>query len=145
MPLRFCRLNKVKGKPMDFFIAYVYDFSIKKKDKPKDIMYSLHLYFSGLSLRSTSKALSGFVQRIHTSIRGCIQEHKSERRLYCRRMVSKFVIDETYIQVRSELIRFWVAIESETVIFLQTLSNERNTFVFFFLSNPAIDYVKHRF
>jgi hypothetical protein len=47
----------------------IYDFSIKKKDKPEDVIYSLHLYYSGIYLRNTSKALSRFVQRSHTAIR----------------------------------------------------------------------------
>ncbi len=30
---------------------------IRKRTEPKDILYSLHLYFSELSLRNTSKVL----------------------------------------------------------------------------------------
>ena len=44
-------------------------YQIRKRTKPDDIVYSLHLYFSGLSLRNTSKALSKFVHRSHTAIR----------------------------------------------------------------------------
>jgi hypothetical protein len=84
IPLRFCRLYKVKGKDIISLLLNVYDFSIKKKNKPEDVMYSLHLYFSGLSLRNTSKALSRFVQRIYATIRDWIQEHKPERLLYCK-------------------------------------------------------------
>ncbi|HXT83405.1 MAG TPA: hypothetical protein VN704_03595 [Verrucomicrobiae bacterium] len=40
----------------------------RKRTDPTDIAYSLHLYFSGLSLRNTSKALSHFIQRSHTAI-----------------------------------------------------------------------------
>ncbi len=46
---------------------------IRKRTEPKDIVYSLHLYFSGLSLRNASKAISRFVQRSHSAIRDWIQ------------------------------------------------------------------------
>ena len=43
----------------------------RNRTKLEDIAYALHLYFDGLSLRNTSKALSRFVKRSHTSIRDC--------------------------------------------------------------------------
>ena len=36
---------------------------IRKGTPLKDIAYSLHLYFLGLSLRNTSKAISRFIKR----------------------------------------------------------------------------------
>jgi hypothetical protein len=45
----------------------------------KYIVYSLHLYFLGLSLRNTSKATSKFVQRSHSAIRDWIQKYKPGR------------------------------------------------------------------
>ena len=36
---------------------------IRKRTEPEDIAYSLYLYFLGLSLRNTSKAVSRFVER----------------------------------------------------------------------------------
>jgi putative transposase len=52
---------------------------IRKRTALEDVVYSLHLYFSGLSLRNTSKALSRFVQRSHSAIRDWIQKYKPER------------------------------------------------------------------
>ncbi len=46
---------------------------IRKRIEPKDIVYSLHLYFLGLSLRNTFKAISRFVTS-HTAIRDWIQK-----------------------------------------------------------------------
>ena len=56
-------------------------YQIRKRTKPEDIVYSLHLNFSGLSLRNTSNALSRFVIKSHTvAIRDCwIQRYKPER------------------------------------------------------------------
>jgi hypothetical protein len=47
----------------------------RKRTKPKDIVYSLHLYFIDPSLRDTFKALSRFVARSHTAIRDWIQKY----------------------------------------------------------------------
>jgi putative transposase len=73
----------------------------------KDIAYALHLYFLGLSLRNTSKALSRFVKRSHTAIRD-IQKYKPAERLsYNKTKISEFLYilkDETQIKVGSELI-----------------------------------------
>jgi putative transposase len=77
---------------------------IRKRTALEDIVYSLHLYFSGLSLRNTSKALSRFVQRSHTAIRDWIQKYKPERLSYKKVMVAKFIIDETQLKVGSEYI-----------------------------------------
>ncbi len=52
---------------------------IRKRTSLEDIIYSLHLYFLGLSLRNTSKAISRFVKRSHTAIRDWIQKYKPER------------------------------------------------------------------
>ena len=38
---------------------------VRKRTSIEDIIYSLHLYFLGLSLRNTSKAISRFVKRSH--------------------------------------------------------------------------------
>ncbi len=77
---------------------------IRKRTEPKDILYSLHLYFSGLSLRNTSKAISRFVKRSHSAIRDWIQKYKPERLSYSKTQISEFIIDETQIKVGSELI-----------------------------------------
>jgi hypothetical protein len=40
-------------------------YQIRNRTKLEDISYALHLYFNGLSLRNTTKALSRFVHRSH--------------------------------------------------------------------------------
>ncbi len=103
---------------------------VRKRTEPKDIIYSLHLYFNGLSLRNTSKAISRFVKRSHTAIRDWIQKYKPERLSYTKTKIYDFIIDETQIKVGSELIWLWVAIESKTKNILGiSISKERNMFV----------------
>ena len=46
---------------------------IRKRTEPEDMVYCLYLYFLGLSLRNTSKAVSRFVKRSHTAI---IRDHR---------------------------------------------------------------------
>ena len=85
----------------------------KERTKPEDIVYSLYLYFSALSLRNTSKALSRFSYKPqHSAIRDWIQRYKPER-LFCRKIkIAEFVVDETQIKVgSSEYIWLWVAID----------------------------------
>ena len=120
-------------------------FQLRKRTDFEDIVYSLHLYFSGLSLRNTSKALSRFVQRSHTAIRDWIQKYQPERLFFRETKVSEFIIDETQMKVGSEYIWLWVAIESETKnILAMRISKERNMFVAErFLSNLIKDYGKH--
>ena len=105
-------------------------YQIRKRTKPDDIVYSLHLYFSGLSLRNTSKALSKFVHRSHTAIRDWIQKYKPERLFFRKTKISEFVVDETQIKVGSEYIWLWVAIgyETKTIVAIN-ISKERNMFV----------------
>ncbi len=86
---------------------------VRKRTESKDIIYSLHLYFSGLSLRNTSKAISKFITRSHTAIRDWIQKYKPERLFHSKIETAEFIVDETQIKVGSELIWLWVAIESE--------------------------------
>ncbi len=64
------------------------------------VMYSLYLYFLGLSLRNTSKALSIFVdgKRSYVSVWNWVQRFGSDQ-VYKRKRVSAFIIDETVIQI----------------------------------------------
>ena len=90
-------------------------------------MYSLHLYFSGLSLRHTSKVISRFVKRSHTAIRDWIQKYKPERLSYNKTKISEFIFDETQLKVGSEIIWLWVTKESESKeIFSIIISKVRN-------------------
>lgn len=118
---------------------------VRKRTEPKDIVYSLHLYFLGLSLRNTSKAISRFVTRSHTAIRDWIQKYKPERLSYSKTKISEFIIDETQLKVGSEIIWLWVAIESETKNILAiSISKERNMFVAErFLSDIVNEFGQH--
>ncbi|MDR4492385.1 MAG: hypothetical protein R2685_16065 [Candidatus Nitrosocosmicus sp.] len=86
---------------------------IRKRTKTEDIVYAIRLYFLGLSLRNTSKALSRFVSRSHTAIRDWIQKYQPEELLSKQKKIDEYVVDKTLIKVGSELIWFWVAIEPE--------------------------------
>jgi len=97
------------------------------RTKSEDTVYAIHLYFLGLSLRNTSKALSRFIKRSHTAIRDWIQKYKPERLYYRNIRNSEFIVDETLIKVGSELIWLWVAIEPENrqILALLLLINPR--------------------
>jgi putative transposase len=120
---------------------------VRKRTEPKDIIYSLHLYFLGLSLRNTSKAISRFVTRSHTAIRDLIQKYKpAERLFHTKTKTSEFIIDEIQIKVGSEIIWLWVAIESKTKNILAiSISKERNMIVVAerFLFNVIKEYGEH--
>jgi transposase-like protein len=75
-------------------------------------MYSLYLYFLGLSLRNTSKALDIFddEKRSHIAIRNWIQRFGSCY-IYKRKRVSAFIIDETIIQIGNNYYWIWICIE----------------------------------
>jgi hypothetical protein len=51
----------------------------RKRTKPKDIAYSLHPHFLGLSYRNTAKALQRFVHRSHVSIWKWIKKYRAKR------------------------------------------------------------------
>ena len=120
-------------------------YKARNRTNLKYITYALHLYFDGLSLRNTAKALSRFVKRSHTAIRDWIQKYKPKRLSYRKTNVAEFIIDETQIKVGSELIWLWVAIESETKSIVATsISKERNMFVAEkFLSSIVKENSKH--
>ena len=76
------------------------------------VMYSLYLYFLGLSLRNTSKALVIFKdeKRSHIAVWNWIQRFGSCQ-IYKRKRVSAFIIDETIIQIGSQHFWLWFCIE----------------------------------
>ena len=119
---------------------------VRKRTEPEDIVYSLHLYFNGLSLRSTSKAISRFVTRSHTAIRDWIQKYKPERLSHNKIKTSEFIIDETALKAGSELIWLWVVVEpNNKEILAVDISKERNMFVAErFLSHVSDKYGKHQ-
>jgi transposase-like protein len=94
-------------------------------------MYSLYLYFLGLSLSNTSKVLLIFrdEKRSYVSIWSWIQRFGSCK-IYKRKRVSAFIIDETVIQISNE--NFWLGIVIEPVhrtILGIYISEDRNMIV----------------
>jgi putative transposase len=85
----------------------------RQRTKPKDIAYSLYLYFLGLSYRSTAKALDRFVERSHVSIWKWIQKYQPKRILTKRKKIDEFIMDETLIKIGSKYVWLWIAIESK--------------------------------
>jgi putative transposase len=120
-------------------------YQVRKRTKLEDIVYSVHLYFSGLSLRNASKAISKSVHRSHAAIRDWIQKYKPERLFYHKVKTAEFIIEETQIKIGSELIWLWVGIESETKnIVAINISKERNMFVAErFLDGVTKEYGRH--
>jgi len=102
----------------------------KNRTTSKYVYYGLYLYFSGLSLRRTSKRLSYFFKRNHVSIWNWIQRYKPQRISHSRRKVTQYIVDEASIKVGAEYIWLWVAIDpKDKEILAPTISKERNTFV----------------
>ena len=120
-------------------------YQTRNRTSTEDIVYAIHLYFLGLSLRNTSKALSRFVKRSHTAIRNWIQKYQPVELLSKRKKIDEYIVDETLIKVGSELVWLWVAIESENrQILALSISKERNMFVAErFLSGLVKIYGKH--
>ena len=95
-------------------------------------MYSLYLYFLGLSLRNTYKALEPFKdeKRSYVSIWNWIQRFSSFHIYNKHRRVSAFIIDETIIQIGSRHFWLWIAIEPiDKFVLGLYISEERNMFV----------------
>jgi transposase-like protein len=73
----------------------------RDRTRPYLIRYALYLYFLGLSLRNTSKALEPFVERSYVAIWYWIQKF-DPKNLYPNKKKSRitaFIIDETQIQI----------------------------------------------
>jgi len=95
------------------------------------VMYSLYLYFLGLSLRNTSKALVIFKdkKRSYVSVWNWIQRFGSCQ-IYKRKRVSAFIIDETGIQIGKQHFWLWVCIEPiHSSVLGIYISEERNMLV----------------
>jgi putative transposase len=84
----------------------------RERTKPYVIRYALYLYFLGLSLRSTSRAIEPFANRRYVSVWYWIQQF-DPKRIYPskRERVSAFIIDETQIQIGYNQAWLWVAVE----------------------------------
>jgi putative transposase len=95
-------------------------------------MYSLYLYFLGLSLRNTSNALEPFKdqKRSHVAVWNWIQMFGSCQIFNKRKRVTAFIIDETVIQIGNQHFWLWICIEPihRSVLGIH-ISEERNMFV----------------
>ena len=95
-------------------------------------MYSLYLYFLGLSLRNTSKALVIFRdenKRSYVSVWNWIQRFGSLQ-IYKRKRVTAFIVDETIIQIGSQHFWLWFCIEPiHSSVLGIYISEERNMLV----------------
>ena len=111
------------------------------------VMYSLYLYFLGLSLRNTSKALDIFnddEKRSHIAVWNWIQRFGSSH-IYKRKKVSAFIIDETVIQIGNDHYWLWICIEPvhKSVLGIY-ISEERNMFVAVNFIHSLVDkYGRH--
>ena len=86
----------------------------RNRTRPFLIRYALYLYFLGLSLRSTSKALEPFINRSYVAVWYWIQEFNPKDVFPNKkkaRIITAFVIDETLIQIGATDAWLWVAIE----------------------------------
>jgi transposase-like protein len=94
------------------------------------VMYSLYLYFLGLDLRNTSKALTIFRdgKRSYVSVWNWIQRFGSCQ-IFKRKRVTAFIIDETVIQIGNQHFWLWICIEPINKPVLGIYISERNRIV----------------
>ena len=106
--------------------------SKRKRTPSLDIGHALYLYFFGLSTRCVAKAMFFLhqVRRSHVAIRNWIQKCRPRKISSKRKKIEEYIVDETLIQVGSELIWLWVPTESENRrILVLSISKERNMLV----------------
>ena len=88
----------------------------RNRTSPLLIRYASYLYFLGLSLRSTSKALEPFIDRSYIAIIWYwIQQQFNPKDVFLNkkkaRIITAFVIDETLIQIgATDDAWLWVAV-----------------------------------
>jgi putative transposase len=85
----------------------------RNRTRPFLIRYALYLYFLGLSLRNTSKALEPFVDRSYVAIWYWIQEFNPKDVFPDKKKsrITAYVIDETAVQIGYTDAWLWVAVE----------------------------------
>ena len=119
---------------------------VRNKTSTIIVIYSLYLYFLGLNLRNTSKALTIFSEekRSHLSVWRWFQRFDSCQ-FYRRKRISAFIIDETMVQKGCKHVWIWIAIEPihKSVLGIY-ISEERNMFVAEnFIHSLVSQYGKH--
>ncbi len=106
--------------------------SKRKRTPSSDIGHALYLYFLGLSTRCVAKAMFFLhkVRRSHVAIWNWIQKCHPRKTPSKRKKIEEYIVDETLIQVGSELVWLWVATEPENrQILALSISKERNMLV----------------
>ena len=85
----------------------------RNRTKPFLIIYALYLYFLGLSLRSTSKAIEPFEARSYVAVWYWIQEFNPKNIFPNKKnsRITAFIIDETAVQIGETDAWLWVATE----------------------------------
>jgi putative transposase len=85
----------------------------RNRTKPFLIRYALYLYFLGLSLRCTSKAIKPFEERSYVAIWYWIQEFNPKNIFPNKKnsRITAFIIDETAVQIGETDAWLWVATE----------------------------------
>ena len=85
----------------------------RNRTRPFLIRYALYLYFLGLSLRNTSKALEPFVDRSYVAIWYWLQQFNPNDVFPNKKKarITAFIIDETMIQIGGSEAWLWIAIE----------------------------------
>jgi transposase-like protein len=116
----------------------------RHRTKPKDIAYSLYLYFLGLSYRNTARALQRFVHRSHVSKWKWIQKYKPKK----YQIKEKRLMNLSYmklIKIGSKYIWLWVPIEPDHRQILHIdISFERNMLIVErFITSLINTYGKH--
>jgi putative transposase len=119
---------------------------IRNRTSAVIVMYSLYLYFLGLSLRNTSKAVVIFrdKKRSHIAVWNWIQRFGSCQ-IYKRKRVTAFIIDETVVQIGNPHFWLWFCIEPvHSSVLGIYLSEERNMLVIEkFIRSLVPKYGKH--
>ena len=97
-------------------------------------MYGLYLSFLGLSFRGVSRALDPFVKRSHTAVWKWVQRYEPHE-LFDVKRIQAFLVDETYVKVRS----------FQTGFHKGRTSGRHPNVVRFGLFNAAIEYFHDTF
>jgi len=84
------------------------------------MVYGVYLYFRSTSFRNASKVLEPWVRRSHVALWFWVQRFASlaDRFRVKRREVQCFLVDETMVQIGSEKVWLWVAVDPYSGKFL---------------------------
>ena len=86
----------------------------RERTSTEVVMYSLYLYFLGLSFRNSIRAIELFVDngRSHVAVWEWVQKfNPNTEHIYPCTRVAAFLIDETMVQIGHNEAWLWVAVE----------------------------------